>query len=295
MRAAVARHRKMPLDEGLIAKLALFERCTDGDAIRSFGRLVNNAQSGKVDLLKSLEATLFEDDEAFESQLPKEWQKHKAFIQDWLKLDPPLGGVDLRAVFYLSRETLPVQAKEETRTVNAIVFPEYALSHAVFDRVCTALKGVEKELEFVVSGSSTNCDNNAANTVLTRVWQMRDKGKHLTNSRRKHHRWRLDRRQVEMYGLGTALNPKIKSWWEDTPVGQRELHFHRFRQSSVFAALICEELGRSDVCHDILRAVGPNLVFALLMDSAQLPGRWPGQYAAALADDPGCAVLSLTS
>lgn len=109
MRAAVARRRKMPLDEGLIAKLALFERCTDGEAIRSFGRLVNDAQSGKVELLKSLEATLFEDDEAFESQLPKEWQKHKAFIQDWLKLDPPLGGVDLRAVFYLSRETLPVQ------------------------------------------------------------------------------------------------------------------------------------------------------------------------------------------
>jgi predicted KAP-like P-loop ATPase len=109
MRAAVARRRKMPLDEGLIAKLALFERCTDGEAIRCFGRLVNEAQGGKVDLLKSLETTLLADDEAFERQLPKEWQKHRAFLQDWLTLDPPLGGVDLRAVFYLSRETLPIQ------------------------------------------------------------------------------------------------------------------------------------------------------------------------------------------
>lgn len=109
MRAAVARRRKMPLDEGMIAKLALFERCTDGEAIRAFGRLVSDAQNGRVDLLKSLETSLFEDDQAFENQLPKEWQKHKSFIRDWLKLDPPLGGVDLRAVFYLSRETLPIQ------------------------------------------------------------------------------------------------------------------------------------------------------------------------------------------
>jgi len=110
MRAAVARRRKMPLDEGLIAKLALFERCTDGEAIRSFGQLVNDAEKGKVELLAKLEATLYEDDQAFENQLPKEWQKHKTFIQDWLRLEPPLGGVDLRAVFYLSRETLPLQS-----------------------------------------------------------------------------------------------------------------------------------------------------------------------------------------
>lgn len=110
MRAAVARRRKMPLDESLIAKLALFERCTDGEAIRSFGRLVNEAEKGKVDLLTRLEAIPHEDDQAFENQLPKEWQKHKPFIQDWLRLEPPLGGVDLRAVFYLSRETLPIQS-----------------------------------------------------------------------------------------------------------------------------------------------------------------------------------------
>ena len=110
MRAAVARRRKMPLDESLIAKLALFERCTDGEAIRSFGRLVNEAEKGKVDLLTRLEAIPHEDDQAFESELPKEWQKHKPFIQDWLRLAPPLGGVDLRAVFYLSRETLPIQS-----------------------------------------------------------------------------------------------------------------------------------------------------------------------------------------
>ncbi|SLN09943.1 KAP family P-loop domain protein [Aquimixticola soesokkakensis] len=110
MRAAVARRRKMPFDESLIAKLALFERCMDGEAIRSFGRLVNEADKGKIDLLTRLEAIPHDDDESIENEIPKEWQKHRPFIQDWLRLEPALGGVDLRAVFYLSRETLPIQS-----------------------------------------------------------------------------------------------------------------------------------------------------------------------------------------
>jgi hypothetical protein len=133
------------------------------------------------------------------------------------------------------------------------------------------------------------------NTVLTRVWREGKKSLYMTNSRRKQQRWRLNRAQIETYGLGTTLSPKIANWWESTPVGQRELHFHKLRQDSLFCALICEELARSDVCHDILRSVGPNLIFALLMDSAQIPTRWPAQYATALADDPGSSVLSFTS
>jgi hypothetical protein len=44
-----------------------------------------------------------------------------------------------------------------------------------------------------------------------------------------------------------------------------------------------------------LASVGPNLVIALLMDGPQLRGRWPGRHATVLADDPGSAVLTLTS
>lgn len=192
-------------------------------------------------------------------------------------------------------DMLRASRKSETRRVNAVILPEYCLTSKIFARLCDALKAVEAGLEFVISGSSDNCEGRKANTLLTRVWEQGAPRLYQDTSRRKHHRWRLDRRQVESYGLGTALNPKINNWWEQTPIGQRELYFHHFRKDSVFSALICEELARSDVCHDILRAVGPNLVFALLMDSAQMPSRWPGQYAAALADDPGSAVLSLTS
>ena len=44
-----------------------------------------------------------------------------------------------------------------------------------------------------------------------------------------------------------------------------------------------------------MRAVGPNLVIAVLMDGPQLTDRWASRFATTLADDPGCSVLSLTS
>ncbi len=41
--------------------------------------------------------------------------------------------------------------------------------------------------------------------------------------------------------------------------------------------------------------MGPNFVVCLLLDGPQLSNRWPGKYAAVLADDPGSSVLSLTA
>jgi hypothetical protein len=45
---------------------------------------------------------------------------------------------------------------------------------------------------------------------------------------------------------------------------------------------------------DVMNAIGPNLVIALLMDGPQREHRWPGRYATVLADDPGSAVLTVT-
>jgi hypothetical protein len=59
--------------------------------------------------------------------------------------------------------------------------------------------------------------------------------------------------------------------------------------------LICEDLARQDPAADLIRAVGPNLVIALLMDGPQLNSRWPARYASVLAEDPGSSVLTLTS
>lgn len=46
---------------------------------------------------------------------------------------------------------------------------------------------------------------------------------------------------------------------------------------------------------ELIRAVGPNLVVALLADGPQLAARWSARYATVLADDPGSSVLTLTN
>ena len=61
------------------------------------------------------------------------------------------------------------------------------------------------------------------------------------------------------------------------------------------SVLICEDLARYDPVLTVMNAIGPNLVVALLMDGPQLEQRWPGRYATALAEDPGSAVLTVTS
>src|SRR5690606_18576218 len=61
------------------------------------------------------------------------------------------------------------------------------------------------------------------------------------------------------------------------------------------SVLICEDLARQDPVAELVRAVGPNLVIALLMDGPQLEGRWSDRYATVLADDPGSSVLTVTN
>lgn len=110
----------------------------------------------------------------------------------------------------------------------------------------------------------------------------------------KHHRWRVDPRQITQYGLGSSLDIAL-NWWEHTTIGNRQLHFVVLDNWLTVCPLICEDLARQDPIAELVRAVGPNLVIALLMDGPQLPSRWPARYATVLADDPGSSVLTLTS
>lgn len=110
----------------------------------------------------------------------------------------------------------------------------------------------------------------------------------------KHHRWLLTGKQVEMYGLGGSLDPSF-DWWENTAVESRYVNFIEFHRDMTMCCLVCEDLARQEPVAELVRAVGPNLVIALLSDAPQLKARWPGRYATVLADDPGCSVLTLTS
>jgi hypothetical protein len=64
---------------------------------------------------------------------------------------------------------------------------------------------------------------------------------------------------------------------------------------ATLAPLICEDLARLDEVADVLRRIGPSFVMALLLDGPQLSQRWASRYASVLSEDPGCAVLTLSS
>jgi hypothetical protein len=120
MRVAVARRRGMALDESIIAKLALFERCTDESAIRALNAMISASPMGKAPTFSKLEAM---GDAVTSDDLPKEWQKYPEFLVDWLKLDPLLGDIDLRPAVYLSKETMPVKLSPQrlsAKTARAI-------------------------------------------------------------------------------------------------------------------------------------------------------------------------------
>jgi hypothetical protein len=188
------------------------------------------------------------------------------------------------------------RAREDVERIDAIVLPEGALDWPCYCRLVEALRERQaaSPLEFVISGASGFRDDRN-NFVLTTTFSHTEDGwVAVTNGQAKHHRWRLEENQIRAYALGSALDPS-RSWWEQIAVDARRVGLTVFRRYSSFAAMICEDLARSEPCHAAIRAAGPNLVFALLMDGPQLPQRWAAQYATVLADDPGSSVLTVTS
>lgn len=110
MRKKVADRRQISLDESIITKLVIFERCAGEEATTDLYRLID-AELGKpkiFDLIESDSSNALPVD-----GLPKSWNKNEttaAFIKKWSQLKPSLKNVDLRAAVYLSRETMPIGA-----------------------------------------------------------------------------------------------------------------------------------------------------------------------------------------
>lgn len=223
------------------------------------------------------------------------------------------------------------KAEAQGTIVNALVFPEMALSPLYFMAVLNKIHsrptvmfcvaGLSQPILEEVMNAQLEADNphllktNEAdvvdpnspkgNYVATYVkFQngvpegggdpvLADIGQRVTY-RAKHHWWILERSQIEGYALGDALDPQYV-WKEKLSHSERSVDMVSINKALTFTSLICEDLARIDPCQQLVRAVGPDLVFALLMDGPQVRARWSAKYATVLAEDPGSAVLSLTS
>lgn len=175
--------------------------------------------------------------------------------------------------------------------VDGVVFPELALSQDEYEAVREV---VLERGAFLIAGVLAPAAASGVKRNLVVFDARVDSGPPVHVEQVKHHRWRLDRPQVEMYGLGGNLDPS-QDWWEHVAVGDREVHFIALDKGFSLCCLVCEDLARQDPVAELVRGVGPNLIIALLMDAPQLGVRWPARYAAVLADDPGTSVLTVTS
>lgn len=208
--------------------------------------------------------------------------------QKWLR---PRGRRLSAARFVNFLKDLMDVARSHVGVVDGIVLPELALDAPLAAQVAEGLRSAG--IEFFISGILADADSqmpvNAAYSMLYSggtafaPWQQN-----------KHHRWKLDGDQIRRYHLGDRLDPS-GVWWEQISVSERHCYFYVFRRGISMATLICEDLARIDPVQSVIRAVGPSLVIALLMDGPQWQRRWSGRYATVLADDPGSAVLSVTS
>jgi hypothetical protein len=191
-------------------------------------------------------------------------------------------------------EGLIAEAEREVGRVHGIVLPEGALEYAVAKAVAKKLSETTDCELFITGATVAGRRGIPARNLIYVCIPIRERGKMFEWEQYKHHRWRLEKDQICRYQLGSILDPEL-FWWEAIDVSARELDFWVFRHGASLAVLICEDLARIDPVQSAVRSVGPNLLIALLMDGPQLQKRWPARYATVLADDPGSAVLTLTS
>lgn len=176
------------------------------------------------------------------------------------------------------------QIGSTVKDIDAVVFPELSLTTENYDylSIYLAQRGL-----ILIAGTASEKENAAKCSFPN--------GKsYSTVNQNKHHRWKIDKDQVLQYRLGSSLGTDC-DWWEDMTIKSRTVNFFPVHYWLTFCVLICEDLARQDPVATLVRAVGPNLVIALLMDGPQVRGRWSDRYASVLSDDPGSSVLSFTS
>jgi hypothetical protein len=199
----------------------------------------------------------------------------------------PPGRLDLDLV-----DRMLIAALEEVETVDVVILPESAIGHEELDPLEALLD------RHAVTGLITGVRERPAhpghlpcNWVHIGV----STGEHWLHIRQsKHHRWSLDEAQICQYQLGGTLHPHTR-WWEAMEVPRRSVQFVELGDGITLASLVCEDLAQSDDVASVIRSVGPMIVVTPLLDGPQLSSRWGARYASVLADDPGSAVLTLTS
>jgi hypothetical protein len=196
-----------------------------------------------------------------------------------------------------------VAAREEAGSVDLVCLPESAVDERELADLESLLHqhGVAS-VQTGVRQHSRQPDRFPSNWIHIGVNPRLEKGGMPSGDERpewfhirqdKHHRWSLDESQIYQYHLGGVLHPHVR-WWEAMDVPRRTIEFVQVAELT-YVSLVCEDLAQNGHIAELIRSVGPTVVITGLLDGPQLNSRWAARYASVLADDPGSAVLTLTS
>jgi hypothetical protein len=189
-------------------------------------------------------------------------------------------------------DRLLTSASEHVDRIDLVVAPESSVPQEALPELEALLS--QRGVTMLVAGVRDRPD---PETGLASNWVhfgIAREGSWWRHRQEKRHRWSLDQSQIEQYHLTRVLDPRVR-WWEATQIQRSSLHIIEGDDGQTIASLVCEDLAQIDDAAQLLRAVGPTMVIALLLDGPQLASRWTGRYASLLADDPGSAVLTLTA
>jgi hypothetical protein len=199
----------------------------------------------------------------------------------------PSGPLDTALV-----DRLLERACEQVETVDIVVLPECAVGEDDLPPLEAVM--AKHGIDLLIAGVRERASSPDAFTSNWIQYAGAVHGQWWHYRQDKHHRWSLDRSQIEQYHLEDVLEPRVR-WWEAMAVRRRAVQLLERGDGSAVASLVCEDIAHFDEVVDVLRATAPNLLVTLLLDGPQLETRWAARYAAVLTDDPGSAVLTLSS
>lgn len=125
IRMAISRANDIGVDEAVLAKLLLFERCGNPDAYALLIDQVSKSTDGKPTFLADWEEKASTGTEP--PKLEKPWDD--GFVAEWLTIPPRLADEDLRGALYVSREHAPLITPEDRLSSEGIELLTALLEH----------------------------------------------------------------------------------------------------------------------------------------------------------------------